>query len=73
MLNKEMEEMDKAFNEFSKSCDNARKACQNFIAMDINKTAEPTLEERAKSPADDARKNPTQRDEVANFETFFYW
>ena len=37
MLNKEMEEMDKVFNEFSKSCDNARKACQDFINMDINK------------------------------------
>ena len=41
--------------------------------MDINKTTKPTLEERAESPADDARKKLTQRDEVANFETFFYW
>ena len=73
MLNKEMEEMDKAFNEFSKSCDNARKACQNFIDMDINKTAEPTLEERAKSPADDARKNPTQRDEAADVRAYELW
>ena len=81
MINREMEEMNKAFEDFSKACDNAIGACQDFIDMDINKTTEPTLEERASSPADDVRKEPTQRDEVANFQkwceeqnrTFFYW
>jgi hypothetical protein len=70
---KEMAEMNKAFDDFDKACQKAIGACQDFIDMDINKTAEPTLEERANSLADDARKKPTQRDEVANFETFFYW
>ena len=70
---REMEEMEKAFDDFSKACNEAVGACQDFIEMDINKTTKPTLEERAESPADDARKKLTQRDEVANFETFFYW
>jgi len=48
---KEMEEMNKAFEDFSKACDNAIGKCQDFIEMDINKTSEPTLE--------------TQRDEGA--------
>ena len=48
----EMAEMDKAFEDFSKACDNAIGKCQDFIDMDINKTTEPTLE--------------TQRDEVAH-------
>ncbi len=73
MRTKEMEEIDKAFGDFSKACDKAIGACQDFIDMDINKTTKPTLEERPSSPADDARKKPTQRDEVANLETFFYW
>ena len=46
-----MSELDKAFNEFDEACDNAIKACNDFIDMDINKTSEPTLE--------------TQRDEGA--------
>ena len=69
----EMAEMNKAFDDFDKACTKAIGACQDFIEMDINKTTKPTLEERVNNPADDARKNPTQRDEVANFETFFYW
>ena len=69
---KEMAEMNKAFDDFDKACVAATKACQDFIDMDINKTTKPTLEERASSPADDARKNPTQRDEVAS-QTFYYW
>ena len=40
----EMDEMDKAFEDFSKKCEAAMKACQDFIEMDINKTPEPTLE-----------------------------
>ncbi len=68
----EMAEMNKAFDDFDKACAKTIDACQAFIDMDI-KTTKPTLEERVNSPADDARKNPTQRDEVANFETFFYW
>ena len=68
-----MKEMNEAFEKFSKACDLAIEACNDFIEMDINKTTKPTLEERANSLADDARKKPTQRDEVANFETFFYW
>ncbi len=51
MMMKEMEEMNKAFEDFSKACDNAIGKCQDFIEMDINKTSEPTLE--------------TQRDEGA--------
>ena len=47
----EMDEMDKAFEDFSKACDKAVGACQDFIDMDINKTSEPRLE--------------TQRDEGA--------
>ena len=50
MTMKEMEEMNKAFEDFSKACDNAIGKCQDFIEMDI-KTSEPTLE--------------TQRDEGA--------
>ena len=69
---KEMAEMNKAFDDFHKACQKAIDACQDFIDMDINKTSNPTLEERASSPADDARKKPTQRDEVAN-QTFYYW
>ena len=77
----EMAEMNKAFDDFDKACTKAIGACQDFIEMDINKTTKPTLEERVNNPADDARKNPTQRDEVANFQkwseeqsrTFFYW
>jgi len=69
---REMEEMEKAFDDFSKACNEAVGACQDFIEMDINKTTKPTLEERAESPADDARKKLTQRDEVAN-KTFYYW
>ena len=68
-----MEEMDKAFNDFSKACDKAIDSCQDFIDMDINKTTEPTLEGRAKSPADDARKIPTQRDEVAGVHAYELW
>jgi len=60
----EMAEMHKAFDDFDKACAKVIGACQDFIDMDI-KTTKPTLEERASSPADDARKNPTQRDEVA--------
>ena len=45
-----MEEMDKAFGDFSKACDKAIGACQDFIDMDINKTTKPTLEERPSSP-----------------------
>ena len=51
MTMKEMREMDKAFEDFSKACDKAIGKCQDFIEMDINKTSEPTLE--------------TQRDEGA--------
>ena len=51
MTIKEMREMDKAFEDFSKACDNVIGKCQDFIEMDINKTSEPTLE--------------TQRDEGA--------
>ena len=54
-----MSELDKAFNEFDEACDNAIKACNDFIDMDINKTSEPTLE--------------TQRDEGASIETISYW
>ena len=85
MLSKEMEEMDKAFNDFNKACAKAIDKCQDFIDMDINKTTEPTLEERANdwsltnlrlvesSPADDARKIPKQRDEVADVLTYELW
>jgi len=48
---KEMEEMNKAFEDFSKAIDKAIGKCQDFRDMDINKTSEPTLE--------------TQRDEGA--------
>jgi hypothetical protein len=40
----EMQEMDKAFEDFSKACDKAIGACRDFIDMDISKTSEPTLE-----------------------------
>ena len=70
---REMAEMNKAFDDFDKACAKAIGACQDFIEMDINKTSEPTLEERVSNPADDARQKPTQRDEGANLETFFYW
>jgi hypothetical protein len=69
----EMAEMNKAFDDFDKACTEALDAIEDFVQMDINKTTKPTLEERVNSPADDVRKNPTQRDEVANLETFFYW
>ena len=46
MIMKEMREMDKAFEDFSKACDNAIGKCQDFIEMDINKTSEPTLEKQ---------------------------
>jgi len=68
----EMTEMNKAFDDFDKACAKAIGACQDFIEMDINKTTKPTLEERVNNPAYDVRKNPTQRDEVAN-QTFYYW
>ena len=55
----EMAEMDKAFEDFSKACDNAIGKCQDFIDMDINKTTEPTLE--------------TQRDEVAHRPVSHSW
>ena len=48
---KEMEEMNKAFDDVVSLCDKTIKACQDFRNMDINKTTEPSLE--------------TQRDEVA--------
>lgn len=48
---KEMKEMNKAFNDFSKACDNARKACQDFIDMDINKTYE--LQNKTRKRSDD--------------------
>jgi len=67
----EMTEMNKAFDDFDKACAKAIGACQDFINMDI-KTTKPTLEERVNNLADDVRKNPTQRDEVAN-QTFYYW
>jgi hypothetical protein len=59
MMIKEMREMDKAFEDFSKACDKARKACQDFIDMDI-KTPKPTLE-----PSVKRTKMATQRDEGA--------
>jgi hypothetical protein len=49
---KEMEEMNKAFDDFDKTLVKTIKACQDFRSLDINKTTEPTLE--------------TQRDEVAH-------
>jgi hypothetical protein len=58
-LPKEMEEMNKAFEDFSKKCDETIKACQDFIDMDI-KTSEPTLE-----PSVKRTKMATQRDEGA--------
>lgn len=64
MNEREKKEFNKAFNDFDKACTNAMDACQSFIEMDINKTSEPTLEERV-TLADDVRKNPTQRDEGA--------
>ena len=57
---KEMEEMNKVFEDFSKKCDETIKACQDFIDMDINKTPEPTLE-----PSVKRTKMATQRDEGA--------
>ena len=72
LMNNEMKEMNKAFEDFSKACDRAIGKCQDFIDMDINKTTKPTLEERASSPADDVRKEPTQRDEVATIKTSPY-
>jgi hypothetical protein len=48
------EELDKAFDNFKKSINNSINAIEDFVQMDINKTAEPTLE--------------TQRDEVATSE-----
>ena len=68
----EMAEMNKAFDDFDKACTEALDAIEDFVQMDINKTTKLTLEERVNNPADDVRKNPTQRDEVANLETFFY-
>ena len=68
----EMAEMNKAFDDFNKACTKAIDACQDFIDMDI-KTTKPTLEERADASPMTCEKTPTQRDEVANFETFFYW
>ena len=38
MNDKELQEMNKAFNDFDKACVAAMKACQDFIDMDINKT-----------------------------------
>jgi len=38
MTIKEMREMDKAFEDFSKACDNVIGKCQDFIEMDINKS-----------------------------------
>ena len=74
MRTKEMEEMDKAFEDFSKACDEAIGACQDFIDMDINKTTEPTLEVQGSNLPSPmmCEKIPTQRDEVAN-QTFYYW
>ena len=40
----EMDEMDKAFEDFSKACNKAIEACQDFRDMNIDKTSEPTLE-----------------------------
>ena len=48
----EMAEMDKAFEDFSKACDNAIGKCQDFIDMDINKTTEPTHETQRDEGAD---------------------
>ena len=59
MTMKEMEEMNKAFEDFSKKCDETIKACQDFIDMDI-KTPKPTLE-----PSVKRTKMATQRDEEA--------
>ena len=41
---KEMEEMNKAFDDFHAALDNALDAIEDFHNMDINKTTEPTLE-----------------------------
>jgi hypothetical protein len=41
---KEMEEMNKAFDDFNKTLVKTIKACQDFRNLDINKTSEPTLE-----------------------------
>ena len=59
MMIKEMEEMNKAFEDFSRACDKAIGKCQDFIEMDI-KTPEPTLE-----PSVKRTKMATQRDEGA--------
>ena len=36
----EMDEMDKAFDDFDKACQKTIGACNDFIDMDINKTSE---------------------------------
>ena len=36
--------MNKAFEDFSKACNKAIGACQDFRDMNIDKTSEPTLE-----------------------------
>ena len=59
---KEMKEMNKVFEDFSKKCDETIKACQDFIDMDI-KTSEPTLE-----PSVKRTKMATQRDEEATLQ-----
>jgi hypothetical protein len=41
---KEMEEMNKAFDDFDKACAKALDAIEDFHKMDINKTSNPTLE-----------------------------
>ena len=51
MTAKEEKEFNEAFDNFERSIDNAINAIQDFVQMDINKTAKPTLE--------------TQRDEAA--------
>ena len=37
-MNEEMKNMKEAFEEFSTLCDNVTKSCDEFRAMDINKT-----------------------------------
>ena len=39
MNERELKEMNEAFDDFDKLCANAIKACQDFIDMDINKPA----------------------------------